>query len=215
LFAIFHFKKGGVPMNLFILGVSFGEGNKKIGDVFTFSLPSKITCPGKSIWCQKYCNAARFERLRPSCNGAYERNLLLTKNQDRFTDLMIGILPRILPCFRIHVSGDFWSQEYINSWIKICNTFPQTKFWTYTRSWTVQPLLEPLEQLNNLPNIQVFASTDPSMPLPPKEWRTAFIKIDQRATGVICPQEKGKISSCLQCGYCFNKEKGNVILKVK
>ena len=28
-----------------LLGVSFGEGNDKLGAVFTFSLPSKITCP--------------------------------------------------------------------------------------------------------------------------------------------------------------------------
>jgi len=31
-------------MHLF--GLSLGEGNRKIGDVFSFSLPSGITCPG-------------------------------------------------------------------------------------------------------------------------------------------------------------------------
>ena len=67
-----------------LLGVSFGEGNMKVGEVFSFSLPSKVTCPGASPWCLKHCYAYRYERLRPSCQKAYKRNLALTKNPDTF-----------------------------------------------------------------------------------------------------------------------------------
>ena len=197
-----------------LFSITFGEGNKKLGEVFTFSLPSHTSCPGASSWCKKHCYAARFERLRPTCRNAYERNLIMAKNPQHFTETVIGILPRILPCMRIHVSGDFFSPEYIDSWIEICAAFPQTKFWTYTRSWMVPELLGPLERLRMLPNVELFASTDPTMPLPPTGWRIAFIEKDPRAKGLICPQQEGFLSSCLNCGYCFQKQKGDVIFKV-
>lgn len=198
-------------MHLF--GITFGEGNIKVGDVFTFSLPSHITCPGASSWCRKYCNAARYEKLRPKCRSAYKRNLMLAKNPKKFIKIVTGVLPRILSCMRIHVSGDFWSTEYIEAWVQICAAFPQTKFWTYTRSWRVPALRKTLGQLRALPNVEIFASTDPAMPLPPNGWRIAFINSDKRAKGLRCPQQEGQVSSCFACTYCFRKEKGNVIFR--
>lgn len=127
-------------MQLRIFGIGLGTENKKLGSVFNFSLPSGITCPGQSEWCQSRCYASRYERRRPRCRTGYERNLAITKNEDRFAELMIGILPRILPCFRIHVAGDFHENSYVDSWITICKAFPQTKFWAYTRSWCVDTL---------------------------------------------------------------------------
>ena len=126
-------------MHLF--GITFGEGNSKIGDIFNFSLPSIKTCVGKSTWCEKHCNMAKFEQFRPNCLQAYRRNFVLAKQTEKFRETVIGILPRILPAFRIHVSGDFWSKEYIQSWIRICKAFPQTRFWGYTRSWMIQELV--------------------------------------------------------------------------
>ena len=95
-----------------IYGVSLGEGNLKVGNVFTFSLPSNTTCPGASPWCLKHCYAFRYEQIRPGCRQAYERNEALTRDPEKFAQTMIGILPRIMPAFRIHVSGDFYSQPY-------------------------------------------------------------------------------------------------------
>lgn len=197
-----------------LLGVSFGEGNKKLGSVFTFSLPSKITCPGSSPWCQKKCYGTRYERRRVTCRNAYERNLTLSKMPKNFSDLMVGVIPRIITSFRIHVSGDFYCPEYVRSWIKICNSFPQIKFWAYTRSWNVKQLLKELEKLRELPNVQLFASTDPTMPLPPKGWRTAFINDDSRAKGILCPAQINKETTCLKCGHCFKQTEGNVVFKV-
>jgi hypothetical protein len=157
---------------------------------------------------------SRIEKLRPTCLQAYDRNLLVAKNPELFVKTVIGILPRILPCMRLHVSGDFWSVHYIESWIKICSSFPQTQFWTYTRSWIIPELLEPLNQLQTLANVELFASTDPSMPIPPLGWRIGFLDKDVRAKGLECPQQNGIINSCLKCGYCFRKEKGDVIFRV-
>lgn len=197
-----------------LFGISLGEGNKKVGDVFTFSLPSYTTCPGASPWCLKHCYAYRYEKLRPACRSAYDRNLALAQNTEKFVETMIGVLPRILPCMRIHVSGDFFNVEYVNAWLRISSAFPQTLFWTYTRSWIVPELREPLEQLQSLPNFQLLASTDPTMPRPPKDWRVAFIHNDARAHGMLCNRLTDEQDSCLACGYCFRQHNGNVILRL-
>ena len=113
-------------------GVSLGEGNSKVGEVLTFSLPSATTCPGASPWCLKHCYAHRYERIRPKSRKAYQNNLVLANDTERFTRTMIGILPRIMPCMRIHVAGDFHSRSYVDAWRKICTSLPETYFWSYT-----------------------------------------------------------------------------------
>jgi hypothetical protein len=195
-----------------LFGITLGEGNQKVGEVFTFSLPSIISCPGASQWCKKHCNMTRLEKYRPACRKAYQQNYLITKNPEKFQETVIGVLPRILSCFRIHVSGDFYSKEYIHSWIKICQAFPNTRFWAYTRSWTIPELKTELEAFKNLNNVFLFASTDPTMPSPPKDWRTAYINIDSRAKGYQCPVQEKRLKSCLECGYCYHQG-GNVIFK--
>lgn len=197
-----------------IFGVMLGEGNSKVGEVLNFSLPSIETCPGASSWCLKHCYGYRFEKLRPSCRKAYERNLALAADTDRFVQTMIGVLPRIAPCFRIHVSGDFFSRKYVDAWTEICRAFPQIRFWSYTRSWVVPKLLSPLRSLKSLDNVHLFASTDPTMPLPPAGWRVAFIERDPRADGMLCSEQTDRKESCLACGYCFNQGSGNVIFRV-
>ena len=197
-----------------LFGVSLGEGNTKVGEVFTFSLPSKTTCPGASSWCLKHCYAHRYEQIRPTCRNAYEANLDLANDPMEFERTMIGILPRIMEAFRIHVSGDFHVSTYIQSWWRICQAFPQTEFWTYTRSWSVEELREPLERLRRLENVEVFASVDPSMPLPPDGWRVAFLDTDPRASGFRCRAQTDERDSCLDCRCCFRGRKGNVIFKV-
>jgi len=127
---------------------------------------------------------------------------------------MIGVLPRIMPCFRIHVGGDFYSVDYIHAWRRICTAFPHVKFWTYTRSWVAPELRVPMEALRDLVNVNCFASTDPTMPLPPGGWRVGFIEADDRARGTMCSEQTGLQESCLVCGYCFRKERGDVIFKV-
>jgi len=197
-----------------LFGVSLGEGNIKIGEVFNFSLPSITTCPGASSWCLKYCYAHRYERLRPRCRKAYRRNLALAQKTETFVRTMIGVLPRIMPSFRVHVSGDFFSGSYVEAWMRICLEFPQSRFWAYTRSWTIAELRPSLDRLRALGNVNLFASTDQTMPLPPEGWRVAFVDTDPRAHGVLCSKQTEEDDSCLACGYCFREQAGNVIFRV-
>ena len=193
---------------------SVGRGNIKVGPIPTFSLPSRFTCPGATQWCLKHCYAARFERIWPNCRLAYSRNLLLTWNTRRFVSSMLRSIPKNLPVLRIHVSGDFYSVEYIDPWRHIAEKRPQTAFWAYTRSWTVPNLLPALEALRKVANVHLFASVDPGMPDRPSQWRAAYLEIDQRAQGLPCLHQAGKAKSCSECRYCFRPGKGNVVFKV-
>jgi hypothetical protein len=85
-------------------------------------------------------------------------------------------IPPNAEIFRIHVSGDFDSPEYIQNWITRVKEETEVAFWAYTRSWRVKTLLPRLEVLRALPNMQLFASLDPSCEeLPPVGWRRAWI----------------------------------------
>jgi Gene product 88 len=190
------------------------RGNTKVGRVWTFSLPSFLTCPGASAWCRQHCYAARFERIRGNCRRAYVRNLALSLEPERFVDSVLESLPEDAPLVRVHVGGDYYSIEYAAAWLTICETRPATSFWSYSRSWAVASLLPALDRLRALHNTHVLASVDPDMPLPPEGWRTAFIDIDPRASGVPCRHQQGQVHSCLECGYCFREDAGNVVFKV-
>jgi len=197
-----------------LFGLHFSEKNRKLGEIFSFSLPSYDSCPGASTWCRKHCYAHRYERVRPNCTRAYQKNLAIAKCSKKFIKTMIGVLPRLFTCMRLHTAGDFFSAQYIDAWSHICTAFSQTKFWAYTRSWTSPELLPPLNQLRTLKNVQLFASIDPSMPSPPAGWRIAFVDSDPRAIGITCKQQSNKERDCLSCGHCFRQNSGNVVFQV-
>ena len=190
-----------------------GNGNTKVGALPTFSLPSGITCPGASAWCRKHCYGQRFERLRPNCRFAYARNLQLSFAPADLADQLTKIIPPETPCLRLHVTGDFYSAEYISAWHSVCVAHPTILFWAYTRSWAIPKLMASLEELRSLENVQLFGSTDPTMCVPPSTWRVAFIADDPRANGITCKKQCEKAESCMDCGYCYQADSGNVIFK--
>lgn len=122
-------------------------GNKKlVGDdanaFLIFNLPAVTTCPNRTPMCEKSCYAMKAQRLYPSVKKSREANLEDSK-QLEFASQMIDTIKYYLAkkavkgkvvYFRIHESGDFYSREYLASWIKICKEFPEVHFTAYTKS---------------------------------------------------------------------------------
>lgn len=174
------------------------DGNDKLGTrVGVVNRQAGTTCPGASKECEAFCYAKK---------GNYHRFGL----QRKYGEGTLNIPAKLRPIVRIHASGDFETVEYIEYWIQTVRKHPDTKFWAYTRSWNVPSLLPSLETLRSEPNIQLFASTDTSMPNPPADWRIAYVETDTRFTGMECLEQNGKMPDCKACGYCFRKPKGNV-----
>lgn len=183
-----------------------------------FSIPAYKTCPGASEWCRKMCYASKGRFIFGMVKDAHERNF----NEVESEGFIAKILKEIPKSgeFRIHVAGDFYSVNYIQMWIDICNSKPDIRFWAYSRSWVIPELRIKLEELKVLPNVEIFASIDSTMlQIPPEGWRIAAIKGDSRFTeGVTCPEQllklkKRPLISCKNCRYCFDKNrKGRNVL---
>lgn len=126
------------------------------------------------------------------------------------TDLIRGMAH-----FRIHDSGDFFSLAYIDCWIKICKSLPETKFWAPTREWATEDgaKLNKLKELAKLPNVCVRPSALEFDLAPPKVRGFAAgatsITAHDKANGTrICPTGiKGNPSSCAAngCFSCWDK----------
>ena len=190
-------------------------GNEKGGKhVSIINREAGATCPGESEFCAGcYAKKGNFKRF----------NL-----QAKFAAGTINLPKTLRDLFRWHVSGDFDTVEYIHFAIEVVRNNPDTRFWAYTRSWNVPELLPHLEILRSIPNMQLFASCDTTMPMPPEDWRVGYIIGDDRFKGMPCLEQacskecptdcvgnprKGHVSKmpdCETCGYCPIKTRGNV-----
>jgi hypothetical protein len=177
--------------------------------VYNFNQPAFSTCPGHSQWCRDHCYADKGffpllrNRHREAQRSAHQSNSLISEIQDLPTGSWI----------RAHAAGDFDTIGYIHKWKRAAQLRPDMRFWAYTRSWRIQALLPALEELRQLPNFELFASTDPTIEeRPPEGWRVAWIDGDPRARGLVCPEQTGKMSDCADCGFCVIAERGDLIL---
>ena len=133
------------------------KGNSKT-QCYSFDLPARITCPGRTEECSKDCYAVNLIRIYKVVDAKYARNLKLTSSP-KFVSYMVKEIP--INCqFRIHVSGDFKNAKYIHNWIKICKARPDVMFYAYTRSWRKAPLWKAILALHDLPNININLSVD-------------------------------------------------------
>jgi hypothetical protein len=133
--------------------LKFGKGNAKLDDaIFTFSLPAGYTCPcaracltmanrktgaiADGPETQFRCYAATLE-VRPVVRRAAWHNLEALRScrsVEEMTQLILDSLTPFAGFVRIHVSGDFFSQDYFDAWIAVAKERTQTLFYTYTKS---------------------------------------------------------------------------------
>ncbi len=138
------------------------KGNSKT-ECFSFDLPAIETCPGRSAECERDCYAANLMRIYKNVDAKYRRNEAF-RHTDGFVDYMVQTIPQDCQ-FRIHVSGDFDSIEYVRAWIRIALARPDVTFYAYTRSWRAtnangDPLWIHIYDLHRLANVNVNLSVD-------------------------------------------------------
>ena len=177
----------------------------------TFSLPSTITCPDATKLCQKYCYAKKAERIYPKTLPSRKRNYEESKSMQFIVDVTKHILNNKYKYFRIHESGDFYSQEYFDKWCWIAQICQDTKFLVYTQNYDLDFRFKP----NNL---IVYWSVWPDSKNVPKDGLFAYVvdngnnKIPNtlaKKKAFNCKKETIKGMTCDKCLHCF-EGKGNV-----
>lgn len=189
------------------------RGNKKLGGrVYVTSLTSGESCPGASSWCEALCYAKKGFFQMPTIQQRYQQQLVLLREdpgayQAQLTLEVAKLRPGSL--FRFHVSGDIDSVEHVGIIAAVTKSRPDVEFWLYTRSYRVTAIRRAVEkQLFQLPNLHVWASTDPSMPAAPEGWREARVFDTEgearEARFPVCPEQTGLRPDCQSCGLCWH-----------
>lgn len=134
--------------------LTFSRGNAKLGaDIHTFSLPAGYSCPG-ALKClsradrksgtitdgpltEFRCFAASAEAVYPAVRISRWSNFELlkaAKTREAMRDLIADSLPNKATIIRVHVSGDFFSEDYFLAWMDVASARPDIRFYAYTKS---------------------------------------------------------------------------------
>jgi hypothetical protein len=127
-----------------------------------FSLPAGklFSCVGETKACAG-CYARKGRFLFDQVERAYAKNwlflkaLLKSKTNKKLVNELLKVVPDKAKIYRIHASGDFVNQRYVNAWAEVIKQRPHTLFWFYTRSFKFN-----YSKLTRLPNLTMWASTD-------------------------------------------------------
>jgi hypothetical protein len=109
--------------------------------------------------------------------------------------------------FRIHESGDFYEDDYIEKWFEISNRFPEKTFMAFTRRCDIDPKVVPKNMIlkcsiwpdspesafkSKLPKAYVFDKTE------------RYFKNDHIPQEILhkCTFKEDKIQ-CDECGICY------------
>ena len=187
------------------------RGNHKLPrTIGIFNLPHRVTCPGATEECKKYCYARKAEVQYKQVIPYRYRNLELSKQKD-FVERMCEEIShtRTMTAVRIHESGDFYNQAYVDKWAKIAKTFPHIQFTFYTKSFH----LFDFSELRRLKNVTAFASVDPTTPSErlthTKGWKKATVIENTHAPKgfFMCTGD------CHTCSHCYKHETTSVAFK--
>jgi hypothetical protein len=179
-------------------------GNSKLGsDIAVFDLPAGPTCIGASAWCAKFCYAKKAQRLYPEVDPFRARNLEFS-NRDDFEFLVAEeIRATGARHVRIHSSGDFYSQAYLDKWIRAGHMLENTRLLAYTRA--------PLDFRAAPANMIIWWSRDPTtkdFKKPTGVDRIAWVSDDRAPSGIhtgdCWDHENNQHQKCANgCRWCW------------
>lgn len=188
-----------------------------------FSLPagSDFSCAGETSICKDACYAKKGRHVFANVQSLQAANWKLLKQMEASADsagaikAISDIIPKNAKIYRIHESGDFFSQWYIDVWEKVIKSRADVQFWFYTRCFQFN-----WENISKLPNVSCWASTDSENLVAATKFvennpafRFAFGPLnpsDKPDNTVICPVTSGKLAvdgACEKCMLCVNMQK--------
>jgi len=179
--------------------ITISLGNHKLPEsVAIFNLPAEKTCPGKTEECVRYCYAKKAEYIYWSVVRSRYRNLWASQHS-WFVDVMVKRIKKLPPrvrYFRIHESGDFYSQEYADKWTEIMRR-SDLQFLAYTKS-PYRPKM--------LSNFALVESILPDGRENVASTREEAEELAWRWSGEICPYPDKRIKCMVHCHKCLRNK---------
>ena len=194
-------------MNLYI-GKCFHIGNRKLAkNIAIFSLKEIFTCLDCKD-CSKDCYAVKASKAYPTCNNfRWLITYMAINHLDVLKAWIIEDLARIaknnksVKYVRIHESGDFFSQNYLDMWKDVVKLFPMFRFYFYTKSDKFLNFTEFVA----LDNVNMVKSHLPNGDINFDDYEIIKEKCD-RYNVPLCPYGvNGNYNvSCGKCEICMN-----------
>lgn len=186
------------------------NGNSKLGTIANMSLTPGATCSAEACnTCLKEgCYACKSYRMYKNVRAAWDANTELAINDlsAMESDLMTYFGSMNAPrFFRIHVGGDFVTEEYAAMWARVMAANPFTNFLAFTKQW------------NNVINVDfpenasIVPSGWPGTTIPEnimQKFKSAAYCDDGNteipADAIECP------GNCETCGVCWSLAKRGI-----
>lgn len=116
------------------------RGNSKLGEIANMSLTPGKTCSAEACaTCLKDgCYACKSYKQYANTRNAWDHNTNMALNDlsTMESDLMQYFASINAPrFFRIHVGGDFATEEYTRMWARVMEANPHTNFLAFTKQW--------------------------------------------------------------------------------
>jgi hypothetical protein len=185
-------------------------GNSKLVDILIFDLPAGKTCMNSSS-CISTCYAMKAQRMYHLTRITRETNLYMYyKERELLKSLLIKQISKSKNnVIRLHSSGDFISQDYINFWNEIIKVFPNKKFYAYTK---VDKLLD-FSTITKNKNFNLISSfINGELNYGSKGYIEYMV---QTYNSFVCPAAASKDSDVKcgrECNYCV--ENKNVVFPI-
>lgn len=123
-----------------------GNSDLKRDRIWVWSLPAWLvtlsdgsrfnTCPSAGV-CTKHCYALKGTFRFSNVRAAHLRNLEYVLNDlagwEMEMTAELAAKKFAGANVRIHDGGDFFSDEYLEAWLRICRAHPLTNFYAYTK----------------------------------------------------------------------------------
>lgn len=187
------------------------NGNIKV-KALIFNQPQGKTCkPG--LKCRQYCFAKKAERQYKQVRPCRERNHEASKGENFVSDMINFLKRKRKKYFRVHESGDFYSQKYILKWWFIASKFPDKIFYAYTKrddNFTKEILDAKPDNFTLIWSVDGLCSGDVNANIP-----SGFDKVAiSHEVQTNCDAQTKDDVKCMQdCFKCIDKENNVIIFK--
>lgn len=182
------------------------RGRWKGMPLYSLTLEERDTCPSDCIrWAECYGNGSMFAHR-------YEKGVDLESKIMRD----IATLNRKHPkgfVVRLHVLGDFYSTHYVKVWECALSWFPTLHIYGYTarHEGDIHNAILGLNA-NYWDRCRIRISRDGTYDSSTPEKIYAGTSTDL-SEAFICPEQTGKVNSCLDCALCWEVDKTVVFLE--